>query len=361
MRTRPALAVVLAASLVLAAGACGSSDDDAGDDPTTTTTEAPEVTAAPEGEVANAAPVPSAGCGTSEVGSVVDERQHLDDSERWWLLRTPLDHDGETPLPVIVDFHGLSEGAEIHAKMTELGPFADDHGIVLVTPQGTGDPVRWHATLGVDPDDDLRFTTDMLDQLGAELCLDTSRIYATGLSNGAMMTSAVSCALADRFAAGAPVAGVTFSDACEPARPVPLLAFHGTLDPILLFNGGVGDSLNSVLDSGDIGAVDVRGVPIPEADLRGEGYPAATQAWAERNGCEGEGDDVDVTDTVIRRTWECPEGAEVEFWIVEGGGHTWPGSEFSASLERVMASTDLSISANEEMWAFFQRFALPAT
>ncbi|MCA9556843.1 MAG: hypothetical protein KC933_42860, partial [Myxococcales bacterium] len=124
---------------------------------------------------------------------------------------------------------------------------------------------------------------------------------------------------------------------------------------------GVGDSLNSVLDSGDIGAVDVRGVPIPEADLRGEGYPAATQAWAERNGCEGEGDDVDVTDTVIRRTWECPEGAEVEFWIVEGGGHTWPGSEFSASLERVMASTDLSISANEEMWAFFQRFALPAT
>ena len=51
----------------------------------------------------------------------------------------------------------------------------------------------------------------------------------------------------------------------------------------------------------------------------------------------------------------------MEFWIVEGGGHTWPGSEFSASLERVMASTDLSISANEEMWAFFQRFALPAT
>ena len=369
MRRTVALASLLLAAALVAVGCASEGSDAASGDATSSdaapagdeaTTSAPEVVAAAEGEVADAAPEPSAGCGTSTVGSVVDEQQHLDDSDRWWLLRTPLDHDGETPLPVIVDFHGLSEGAEIHAKMSELGPFADEHGIVLVTPQGTGTPVRWQATLDVDGDADQTFVAAMLDQLEAELCLDLRRVYATGLSNGAMMTSTVACTMADRFAAVAPVAGVTASDACDPARPVPMLAFHGTADPILLFNGGVGDSLNSVLGGGDVGDIDVTDVELPEPDLRGEGYPAAAQARAELNGCEGEGTDTEVTDTVIRRVWDCPEGADTEFWIIEGGGHTWPGSSFSANLEKVMGPTELDVSANETMWAFFGRFALPA-
>ena len=72
--------------------------------------------------------------------------------------------------------------------------------------------------------------------------------------------------------------------------------------------------------------------PLPEADLDGEGYPATAQAWADGNGCTGEPIDEDLTDTVIERTWDCPPDGATEFLIVEGGGHSWPGSAFSQKI-----------------------------
>jgi polyhydroxybutyrate depolymerase len=122
-----------------------------------------------------------------------------------------------------------------------------------------------------------------------------------------------------------------------------------------LFNGGVGDSLGQVLAGGDT----EEPTELPPADLDGPGYPANAAEWAELNGC-GDSTDTELTDTVIRRVWDCPDEGASEFLIIEGGGHTWPGSEFSAQLERVMGATDMSIDANEQMWAFFQRFQLPA-
>jgi polyhydroxybutyrate depolymerase len=370
-RRRPATAtaalIVVVLSLVLAACASDDSSDSTSSADATADTEAPNgdeqapseedttAFAAAEGEVATGEPVPSAGCGTSTVRAEELTKQYLDDEDRWWLLTTPLDHDGETPLPMVVDFHGLAEGADVHAMMSNLTELAGEAGFVLVTPNGTGSPLRWN----VGPDaaeGDNPFVAGMLDQLEAELCIDTSRVYATGLSNGAFMTSGVACAFADRFAAVAPVAGVVAEDGCDRDRPVPVQAFHGTADAILLFNGGVGDSLGEVLSGGE-GADPST---LPPADLDGEGYPAAAAAWAEANGC-GEPTDSDLTDTVIRRVWDCPAEGATEFLIVEGGGHSWPGSEFSAQLEKVMGPTDQSIDANELMWAFFQRFQLPAS
>jgi polyhydroxybutyrate depolymerase len=238
--------------------------------------------------------------------------------------------------------------------MSNLAELAEAEGFVLVIPNGTGSPLRWEAS--ADPaSTDMAFASDMLDQLESELCVDTSRVYVTGLSNGAFMTSAMACAFSDRVAAVAPVAGVFVPDGCEPDRPVPILSFHGTEDAILLFNGGVGDSLGEVLAGGDTEEPST----LPPADLDGPGYPASAAEWAELNGC-GDSTDSQLTDTVIRRVWDCPAEGASEFLIIEGGGHTWPGSEFSAQLERVMGATDMSIDANEQMWAFFQRFALPA-
>ena len=364
---RATIAVVLATSLLLAAcggsSDAGSASDGAGDDgaTTTTTTGAPEpVTAAPSGEVATAEPVPSAGCGTSEVRSVELQKEFLDDSDRWFLLTTPLDHDGDTPLPLVLDFHGLMEGADIHSRMSGMSPFAEEQGFVLVTPHGTGTPIRWDPSTDREANADLAYTDALLDQLEASLCIDTSRVYATGLSNGAFMSSALACAMSDRVAAVAPVAGIIHPDPCPTARPVPILAFHGTEDPILLFNGGVGDRLGSVMAEG-VGADPADEPALPAADLEGDGYPANVRAWAEQNGCEPEPDDVQVTDTVLRRTYRCDVDAALEFVVIEGGGHTWPGSEFGLGLENIMGTTELGLDANAEIWAFFQRFALPQT
>ncbi len=381
-RNRPPrfLTLALAAAAILTLGLAGCSSSDDGDaQPAVSTTQADAGTdgtmaadgeadneptedqaAAPVGEVATAEAAPSAGCGTSTVGRVTDERHEVG-ADRWYLLNTPDEHDGTTPLPLVVDFHGLSEGAEIHGLFSAIGPFSQENGFVTVLPNGTGTPVAWNVSPDRTANPDLVFVDALLDQVSQDLCIDTSRIYATGLSNGAFMSSVLACTMADRFAAVAPVAGLQRPASCDPSRPVPVLAFHGTADPILLFNGGINaDALAPVLNPGGAEPAETATTTtMPPADLNGEGYPAAAQAWADGNGCTGEPTDTDLTDTVIERTWDCPAASPVVFEILEGHGHSWPGSSFGSSIEAIVGPTDLSVSANELMWAFFQRFALP--
>jgi polyhydroxybutyrate depolymerase len=262
--------------------------------------------------------------------------------------------DGE-PLPLVLDFHGLAEGADIHAQMTQLGPLGIEEGFVTVFPHGTGEPVRWNSAIDPAANADLEYVGAVLDQVEADRCIDTSRVYATGLSNGAMMSSAVACAMADRIAAIAPIAGVMFPDGCAPSRPVPLYTVHGTADPILLFNGGVG---GEALDAAMSGGTAAPTTTVP-ADLEGPGYPEAVRGWAALAGCEDEPDDEQVSETVTRRVYDCPAEAPVEFVVVEGGGHSWPSSEFSASIEQIVGPTTFDVDASRELWEFVSRFTVP--
>ncbi|HYI62707.1 MAG TPA: PHB depolymerase family esterase [Acidimicrobiales bacterium] len=282
------------------------------------------------------------------------ELDGIDDDEgaaRWYLLTAPA---GTEPVPLVVDFHGLSEGAEIHSLMSEMGELGLEQGFATAFPNGTGQPVAWEVLAeGVDSPE-LPYVDALLDDVLAARCIDTSRVYATGLSNGAMMTSMLACTRADRFAAFAPVAGLSTWDGCQPRRPVPILAFHGTADPILYFNGGIGDL--SIVTGGEA----PESVEVPEADLDGEGYPETARQWAAFNGCDPEASDEELTEEILDRTWRCPAGAPVELVIVVGGGHSWPGSEFSKQIERIVGPTTDDIAASEAMWEFFQRYQLPA-
>lgn len=262
----------------------------------------------------------------------------------------------------MLDFHGLSEGAEVHRMMTSFSPKAQEDGFIVAFPNGTGSPVRWQVAADRTANPDLVYTGAVLDQLEADLCVDTSRVYATGLSNGAMISSAIGCTMADRFAAIAPVAGVLDPTGCPKGRALPVLTFHGTDDPILLFNGGVGARLNNTLGktSGNDTGTTIPEAPLAKADLDGAGYPASAAAWAKRNGCTGDPTDTKITDTVIQRTWDCPGDAPVVFDIIEGGGHSWPGSEFSANIAKIVGPTDMSIDATDLIWSFFTRFTVPA-
>lgn len=137
---------------------------------------------------------------------------------------------------------------------------------------------------------------------------------------------------------------------------MPVLAFHGTEDPILTFNGTVDSRLGTVL-SGDkkpSGATTTTEAPLPAADLDEPGFPANAADWAEIDGCTGKPTDTDLTPTVIQRTWKCPVEAPVIFDIIRGGGHSWPGSEFGQNIEDMFRPTSTSNVANDEIWNFFQ-------
>ncbi len=73
---------------------------------------------------------------------------------------------------------------------------------------------------------DVKFLTQLLDHLEAELCIDTSRVFSVGMSNGAQLSSLLACRLPNRIAGIAPIAGVEFNEPCH-GRPVPVIAFHG--------------------------------------------------------------------------------------------------------------------------------------
>lgn len=357
--------VLVATLLVLAAcsGDDGGNDDGSAAEPDVSTTTAEST--APETESPDATdPGPivqaSAGCDAEPVAPVVDAERTLtvDDVARRYLITVPSAHDGETPLPVVFDFHGLMEGADIHAGMTAYSSLAEEEGFVVVYPHGTQDPIRWNTTSD-SPNPDVVYFDAVLEQVASTLCIDEARVYATGLSNGAMFTSVLICERADVLAAAAPVAGIMDVEPCDQSQPVPIMSFHGTADPILLFNGGV--NITGIPGIGDDDAAEVPDTVDPAAepapiDLDGPGYPATVATFAERNGCGPDHTDHELTAEVIHRVYDCPEGADVEFYIVLDGGHTWPSSEFSRSIDAIVGPTTFDVDATRDAWEFMSRF-----
>jgi polyhydroxybutyrate depolymerase len=346
------LLAILVLSAALALASCTSSGRKASA-PNNSASTAPTTTI-PAG---NGPAVASPGCGTSKVRALEkdDRTIQVDGQSREYLLTTPPAHDGKTPLPLVLDFHGLAEGAQIHTLMSNFGALAKKDGFVVAFPQGQGQPVQWNLSAPPKPHPDLDFVDQLLDRLGNDLCIDTSRVYASGLSFGAFMSSFLACERPNKFAAVAPVAGVTVFPGCEKKQPIPVIAFHGTGDPILRFNGGVGAIPGITSPAPVEGATTTT---VPAADLNGAGYPKNVATWAKRNGCDPKPTDTKVASDVIHRVYHCPAGQDVEFYIIIGGGHAWPGSKFSQQIASVIGRTSMNIDATKLMWKFFQRFQL---
>ena len=274
---------------------------------------------------------------------------------RTYLLFTPPPGRRQAPLPLVLDIHGLGEGDQIEALTTMFGQLGQRDRFVTVFPEGTGSPIGWDTKAGSLPNPDLRYLSDLLSSLESTYCIDTSRVYASGFSDGALMVSLLACTMSTRFAALAAVSGLTSPSPCHPSRRVPIVAVHGTADPILYFNGGVGTGvLNHLLSGGP--PVSTTTVP---TRLNGPGVPATVRAWAVRDGCRPRPSDTRVAQQVILRAYRCPPGVAVEFYIVVGGGHAWPGSAFSEKIASVTGPTTFEINATSVIWRFFERYRLP--
>jgi polyhydroxybutyrate depolymerase len=301
---------------------------------------------------------PSAGCGSASPVAAGAEALTLDG--RTYVREVPPAHDGTTPLPVVVNLHGFAGNALAQADYTALGATGAAEGFVTLTPQGRGDPAAWDALPGSA---DVAFVGRLLDRAEEDLCLDRNRAYAAGLSNGAMLASTLACVDGDRFAAvGAvagvsaviPVGGVPASESCPPGRPVPLVAFHGTDDPVVRFDGGLGPGV------ADLPAPDGR--TIGDVVRRSDMSVAEIMAvWAERDGCETEpAPAVPVEGDVELVAYDCPEGVAVDLYVVDGGGHHWPGATEEPAYGPLADALDelgepSPVSANDLMWAFFAR------
>jgi polyhydroxybutyrate depolymerase len=269
------------------------------------------------------------------------------DTERCYYLYAPPGYNPAQPLPLVLSFHSFLTNPGSHALITSWHQLADSEGFLVAFPQGTDFPQRWNAgaTWGASDVNDVQFYRDMLDDISGAAAVDHSRVYVDGLSNGGGMAVRIGCEAADTVAAIGSVAGaVVDMDACDPARPLPVMAFHGTLDPLVPYKGG---DMQGALLAWAAGLVEA-----PTFFVGAENW---TATWAEGNGCHPTPEAIPQQGDVHGlRYLDCDQDAEVILYTVEGGGHTWPGG---APIPGV-GKTTRDIDATEELWRFFQAHTL---
>jgi polyhydroxybutyrate depolymerase len=159
------------------------------------------------------------------------------------------------------------------------------------------------------------------------------------------MSSLLACRLSDRIAAIAPVSGEEFLEPCK-GRPVPIVAFHGREDPILPYQGG-GLNATRIADTNYWKGNAPNGLPAPL------GIDESMRRWARHNGCDPTYREARVAPHVIRRTWNGCDAATV-LYVVENGGHAWPGKPFPQFEDQFGPGTT-EIDATALMFAFFFR------
>lgn len=292
---------------------------------------------------------PVAGNGTITGPGDYDFSLVHDNLTRYYRVHVPPAYDGETSTPMVIYIHG-GGGDYRSAEKDGMYPYADKYGFILAAPAGTGPLgerlLSWNGgnwdcgtRCGYAHEhniDDVGFFSQMIDDLEARLNVDRKRIYATGISNGALMTNRLACDLSDRIAAFAPVAFAAAPSNCTPKRAVPIMYIHGTADPCSPFYGA------------EEGTCVVWGAP--------HIAPAQAKAdfWREMDNCSANYTISYKKGNATCMSYSgCAEGVEMEFCKVEGMGHAWPsGAQYLPPEQVGPVSYDISF---DQMWDFFSR------
>lgn len=264
--------------------------------------------------------------------------------ERTFVVRAPRSVASTTePMPLVIVLHGGGGNAANAERMTGFTSLVERERIVVAYPNGTGRSttrlLTWNAghCCGLAMQqrvDDVGFVDTMIDILAREMPIDSTRIYLTGMSNGAMMTHRLAREMRHRPAAIAPVVGAVFGDETAARGPVSVLAFNGLKDESVPTDGGTGSG---------IGRRAWDGVPPRPNEAQG-------QYWARENRCDTT-PRVTSLDRLVHWVWSCPDGRAVELYQVTDGGHAWPGG--NPGTRRADRPSG-AIDATTTMWAFFR-------
>lgn len=213
--------------------------------------------------------------------------------------------DFEAGAPLAIDFHGFTSNKDQQRFLTDSDTIGTERGYVVAYPQGTGTPRSWNAGVCCaekDPRDDVGFAKLIVDELASRGCVDRSRVYAMGLSNGGFLAHRLACEAADVFAAVAPVAGVLGMelDTCAPFRPIPVLHTHGRLDTVVPYAGSP-----------------VQGII---------GVEETISQWLAIDGCDPQAyEQRSEQGYTCTRYNQCDADASVELCVYDFAGHVWPG------------------------------------
>jgi polyhydroxybutyrate depolymerase len=275
---------------------------------------------------------------------------------RSYWLHVPPSYDGSETVPLVIVLHGSTDFSLRYPfwffrsswmeNYTEFSMKADEEGFIVVYPNAKFDfytkgfDYNYGYAVGGFPKyvDDLGFLRAIINKMERDYLINTSRIYITGISDGGVMTYSAGAYLSDIVAAIAPVAGTiggSFSiddDAYyqipTPENPVSVIAFFGTNDSLMPYDGGGEYSIASVNES--------------------------VAFWVEHNGCNPIPEIyTSPSGRIIRRIYTNGEkGTEVVQYTTVGGDHWWPGNHWNKG--QWMIDTIQEISATDLIWEFFE-------
>lgn len=251
------------------------------------------------------------------------------------------------PMPLVLVMHGGGGSAVPTIKMTRFDAQADQAGFLVVYPNGTDRSrallkrmgksgfLTWNAGTCcgyalVNHVDDVGFIRAVVKQVAHDYRIDPKRIYATGISNGGMMAYTLACEASDIFAAVGIVSGIITDTDCKPSHPVAVIDFHGSADQNVPLNGGVGN----------------------KAFIKDNRPPVQNSIdfWVKADGCDSTPQESQQAKLDIKTYRGCRDGTAIAYYVIEGGGHAWPGGE---RLSRMLDKPSDAVNATNVMWQFF--------
>jgi len=274
-----------------------------------------------------------------------------DGLDRTYLLHIPPQYDGTKALPLVMFFHGGMGTAKHGAAAYGWNEKADKEGFLVVYANGTGTLQTWNCMHGCGSAfknnvDDVGFVKAIVEDLKTKAKADPNRIFATGMSNGAMLTYRLAAELPQIFAAAAPVAGTIGGKENagaqekripQPASPVAVIIFHGKADQNVVYDGGETKA-----------GVDRGRVDISVAD--------SVKFWVKADGCNPTPKKEELSNgNVIKETYASESGADVILYSIVDGTHAWPGGRKLRIRAAGAADAAPSISATDLAWDFFAR------
>jgi polyhydroxybutyrate depolymerase len=266
------------------------------------------------------------------------------DIKRTYIVHLPAQYKEGQSYPLVFVLHGGTANAENAIRMSQMSLKADKEGFIVVYPNGTGKfedkLLQWNdgsQRSGHEENtaDDIAFFRQLISRLEKEHDIDPKRIYATGISNGGIMTYRLGCELSDVLAAIAPVAGALNYDKSAPTSPLSLIIFHGTADEYVPYNGGIGKA------AGGKQRID-------------KSVAYAVDYWVKHNGCNPV-PKKEKSGSIIKESYSGGKAnTEVVPYTIKGGGHSWPGGINGLRYGNVNPPTH-EISATDLIWEFFKK------
>jgi polyhydroxybutyrate depolymerase len=267
--------------------------------------------------------------------------------QRTVLLHLPAGYSDTQKTALVLNLHGSESTASAQEAFTGMNATSDADGFVVAYPQAAiadgsgfdwnvpGQPLLGGGSVPANAPNDVDFLQQTITTLEAGLCIDPNRIFVTGFSGGARMTSQLGCDLSTVVAAIAPVSGLRFPSPCPATRPVPVMAFHGTADPVDPYEGN------------------------------GQAYwtysvPTAAQRWAAFEGCASAPAATQPGSSLRLTSYTgCKSGSSVSLYTIVGEGHEWPGGpHLGKGYTSILGAQSNAINANNAMWQFFSSHPL---